>query len=152
MFIFFSAKVLNIVAATPACDFIPTPTKETLLMSSFNSISPPPNSLDKLEALLSTRLPALGDKSKEALSNFFKIDQSAEVSSLQALLTSDIPAYSEAARKSLDPFIKKLTEGDVEGAIKVAGSIVGQLTKQFPRGLGMFGACMQGGGRFFNRF
>jgi hypothetical protein len=89
------------------------------------------NSLDKLETLLGTRLPALGDKSKKALSSFFKIDQSAEVSSLKTLLTSDIPAYAEAARKSLDPFIQKLAEGDVEGAIKIAGSIVGQLTKQF---------------------
>ena len=51
MFIFLSAKVLNIVAATPACDFIPTPTKETLLISSFNSISPPPNSLDNFERI-----------------------------------------------------------------------------------------------------
>ena len=47
MFICFSASALNIRAATPACDFIPTPTTETLLISFTNSISPPPKVLTK---------------------------------------------------------------------------------------------------------
>ena len=51
MFTSFSDSALNALLATPACDRIPTPTKETLLISSFNSISPPPNSLDKFERI-----------------------------------------------------------------------------------------------------
>ena len=87
--------------------------------------------LNELERVLNSRLPALAENSKQALSTFFDISKSAEVTTLTSLLNSKIPAYAKAASDSLKPFNDMIAAGDAEGALKAAENIVDNLEKKF---------------------